>query len=274
MLLLLLLLLGDDQPRVLIDALMLISRRSAASIAREAHVVPANLSRMRKPSGETQVSSEGQSRLLEALSWSSGRPDTSRLHDWLVRDLDGAKAVDWLLSNRLGGHSEVRRLFLADDDPRSKVPRAWVGRLTDLGGYCSISTNVGQAVENLFPNGLGPAARDIGASVVSPSTLMLLARGQLSAKEIEDLVNGFESDQNMRTGNDELITQLEHLGLSASEHKQILLQWLRDKSVARPELFKERLKTLEKLTIGGKTLRPSGMTERQLQTLMTDLSRS
>ena len=72
----------DEGKRVLIDSLLELEMRSAASISRAAGVSPASLSNLRRPEGIGQISSEGQDRVLAELGWPGTKLNPSASLRW------------------------------------------------------------------------------------------------------------------------------------------------------------------------------------------------
>lgn len=260
----------EQQPRVLIDALLKVERRSAASIAREAEVQPANLSRLRTEVGEGKVSEDGQSRLLKALGWSNGTADPDRVHAWTIRDADGARAVEWLLSGRLGGKAQLRQVSVEGEDSGLAGQRAWIGRLTESGGCCTISIVGSEPPGKHFPKGLAHCSKELVPSEISKNAYYFITQGKIGEVALRGIIYG-EELKTPSTDAAELYNQLVRIGLSGHAHLQLLERWLREQAQNDPTALEGKLAKLDKLTLKGKTLFPKAMTLKQRQKLVSNL---
>jgi DNA-binding phage protein len=273
MLLLLLLLLSEknEQNRVLIDALLHVNWRSVASVAREAGVEPANLSRLRKPEGNDQVSEAGQLRLLKAIRWTGGTPDSDQVHHWRIRNDDGLQALDWLLRVKLNGNAKLHQIVVRNEPQVTDASQAWVGDLTNSGAYCLIFLTGVAAAKGQFPSAMKTIAKLGAVTEVSKSDWHALELGKLYQYELRMLT---ESGHNDAPENDQLqlLTQLTQLGLSKNQHLQLLKNWLANQAIAAPDELQSKLAELEKLSLGDETFMPKAMTERQRHRLVSQLA--
>ncbi len=274
MLFLLLSLLGqDDHPRVLIDALLKIGRRSAASVAREAQVQPANLSRLRQESGEGQVSIEGQARLLRALGWSNGRPDLDRIHAWVVREEEDARAVEWVLREKLQGKGQLREVTMVGSSSTSAGPHAWVGQLDEFGGYCSIIVQGSTEVAKSFKRDIAKSCQKLPQVEASKDIYYLLTQGKLVEQSLKDLVHGKERATES-TDIAEQYNQLVCLGMSNADYQNLVLHWLRERARLNPDALEAKLSGIAKLYVRGTTINPQAMTQRQRHKFVANLASS
>jgi hypothetical protein len=271
--LLLLLLDQGDHPRVLIDALLKIGRRSAASVAREAQVQPANLSRLRQESGDGQVSVEGQARLLRALGWSNGRPDLERIHTWVVRDEEDARAVEWLLKEKLQRNAQLREVAIDRQNSTSAGSQAWVGQLDEFGGYCSIIVDGSIELVQVFKKCIARCFKKLPTVHIPKDTYYLLTQGKLGEQNLEDLVHGKKSESENLDVEDQY-KQLVSLGMSNTDYQNLVLHWLREQARSNPDALETKLSGVAKLYVRGTTIYPQAMTQRQRRKLVVNLASS
>ena len=273
LLLLLSLLDKNDHARVLIDALLKIDRRSAASIAREAQVQPANLSRLRQESGEGQVSIEGQARLLRALGWSNGRPDLNRRHAWVVRDEEDARAVEWLLREKLQRNAQLRDVAIEQQTSTSAGSHAWVGQLDEFGGYCSIIVDGPMELVQVFKKSIARSFKKLSTVQIPKDTYYLLTEGELGEQNLQDLVHEKKSEtENLDVV--EQYKQLVSLGMSNTDYQNLVLHWLREQARSNPDALETKLSGIAKLYVRGTTIHPQAMTQRQRRKLIVNLASS
>ena len=271
MLLLLLLTSQHEQPRVLIDTLLKIGRRSAAAIARAAQVQPANLSRLRQKSGEGQVSLDNQSRLLRALWWTNGHPELDQIHEWVVRDEGDARAVEWLLKDKLRGIGQLREVSPERQASRSTGSHAWIGRLDEFGAYCSIIIDGSMEMGQSFKRGVGRCSKKLPGVQIPSSTYYLLIQGKLGPQELKDLVDGKKgAPENPDFA--EHYKQLVCLGMSSAEYQKLILHWLGDQARLDPGALENKLAEIPMLCVGGTTMHPQAMTQKQRKKFIANLA--
>ncbi|HOZ63738.1 MAG TPA: hypothetical protein PK497_04970 [Burkholderiaceae bacterium] len=265
--LLLLLLLGQEglaQNRVLIDALLSVSHRSAASVCRQSGVQPANLTRFRDTGGEGQISEELQSSLLRSLRWTRGTPDNEKVHIWSVKTSESLLAMEWLLREKLKCKAQLAAVDIKGESTRETAEKVlWVGTLTPDGAPCAISlhcqkTEVKRIAEILMRGEISlPAKTKIN---LSKRDYDLAFHNKVREGDLAELLIHPTSPAYEAGSEHVLSNELAQIGLTAEAHTNLLLGWLRKQAQDHPVELDKTLSTIEQLNVSGKAYLPKSMT--------------
>ncbi len=274
--LLLYFLLAEDQEaerrRLLIDTLLHLSKRSAASVSRSAGVQPANLSALRRPEGGRHVSPELQERLLAVLGWAGGRPDRDTLHDWEVRDNHGLIALQWILEDPSTAEATLNP---TNKSGKHSIDLHWSGNLVQGGAPCQIS--VGSYLK--LPDGTD--AESMMSSLVRPETranrthqrdTKAKFEGEIAKHTLRQI---FEEDKkgtlSFKTGG--LFDQRRDLGFTDELLDKLVEDWVCRQARDKPEDLIERLSKIDKVQIGAEEVAPKSMTKLQLKRFINRIAR-
>ncbi len=249
-----------ERRRLLIDTLLHVSEKTAASICRVAGVRPGNLSRFRRPGGEKLVSSEFQDRILAALGWPNGEIDPKSRQVWVIRDNDGLLALQWLLQDR----STSRAKLQAMPKLENSIDLHWSGELCEGGLQCLIS--IGSYLKLID----GTSAESMMTRLISAETRTNIvsrvdAEAMFPGKVAKEVLHQILKKNTVSDPSSSLRDCRVELGLTDAILDQLIENWIRTQARDSPQTLIKNLSNIDKIRLGGVDVSPSSMTTIELQ---------
>ena len=264
-----------ERKRLLIDTLLTLSTKSAASVCRKAGVQAANLSRFRKPGGEKQVSEQLQDRLLDALDWGGGVPSLNAVHHWRVIDQNGLAALEWIFQDRSSADSRLERKVVAGQGYQQTLDSQWHGSLAKGGAPCTILIRSGLSLPS------GQMADDMMATLTNATTRQKIAsqlekdekeRNNVAEATLRSLLQGDLQKGWIVPENGSFLAIGVALGLPFKILEEVAQGWTSRFAREEPVKFTERLSKIDSLQLGDEQFSPSSMTKSQLELLVQRLA--